>query len=93
MREVQLAAQKVANDNSRLRALLRFKGVEEKVIESWLRGDETLARMLPISDVLSPRSPISRATALGNVSARLWFRRHPQLSWTAGVQYIHPNMF
>ncbi|KIW94172.1 uncharacterized protein Z519_05488 [Cladophialophora bantiana CBS 173.52] len=47
MREVQLAGQKVANDNSRLRALIRFMGVEDAVVESWLHGIETPARQLP----------------------------------------------
>jgi hypothetical protein len=70
MREVQLAAQKVINDNARLRALLQFTGVEDKVVESWLRGDETCARTLTTGNALSPLSPISRPTPLGPVSAK-----------------------
>jgi hypothetical protein len=70
MREVQLAAQKVDTDNSRLRALLRFTGVEDTVVESWLRGDETAARNLRVHEqpsVLSP--PTLGLTALRDVSA------------------------
>lgn len=69
MREMQLAAQKVIHENARLRALLQFTGVESKVVESWVRGDETCARTLAMANALPPSS-ISRPTPLGSVSAR-----------------------
>ena len=71
MREVQLAAQKVVNDNSRLRTLLRFVGVEDTVVESWLRGVNTPATLLPVNDATSPRSLISKPPALNNVSVQV----------------------
>jgi hypothetical protein len=71
MKEVQQAAQKVVNDNTRLRALLRFVGVEDTVVESWLRGIETPTSQLPISDAFSSCSLTSKPTPLRDVSVKV----------------------
>jgi hypothetical protein len=47
--EVQSAARKVVKDNSRLKALLRFKGVDEHTISTWTPEGETA-----VSDVSIP---------------------------------------
>jgi hypothetical protein len=47
--EVQSAARKVVEDNSRLKALLRFKGVDEHTISTWTPEGETA-----VSDVSMP---------------------------------------
>jgi hypothetical protein len=65
MREVQQAAQKVDADNARLRTLLRFTGVEDGVVEAWLRGDETAAGRALARERTSGYSP----PGLRNVSA------------------------
>ncbi|KIW13671.1 hypothetical protein PV08_08862 [Exophiala spinifera] len=70
MREVQVAAQKVVNENARLRALLQVSGVEDKVIESWLHGDETCARARYMDNALSLPSSISTPMLLAPVSAK-----------------------
>ncbi|WEW55080.1 hypothetical protein PRK78_000508 [Emydomyces testavorans] len=70
MREVQQAGQKVANDNSRLRTLLRFIGVQDAVVESWLHGVETPARLLRICDASSSCSLISKPTNPSDVSTK-----------------------
>jgi hypothetical protein len=67
MREVQLAAQKVVNDNIRLRALLRLKDVNDAVVESWLHGDEMPARVPRIGDTASSQSTIMRTAAVSIV--------------------------
>jgi hypothetical protein len=64
IKEVQLAAQKVVDDNSRLRALLRFTGVDDTIVESWLRGIETPANLLPSGGDAFSRS---KPTTLRNV--------------------------
>jgi hypothetical protein len=38
MKEVQLAAQRVVQENAQLKALLRLRGVEDHVVKSWLSG-------------------------------------------------------
>jgi len=71
IKEVQQAAQKVVNDNSRLRSLLRFIGVDDAVVESWLRGIETTVTLPPprppIRDESSSCSIISKPSTLRNV--------------------------
>ena len=70
MREVQLAAQKVVNDNSRLRALLRLKGVNDAIVESWLHGDEAPARVSRVGDTAVSQSAITRTAPLSIVSLK-----------------------
>lgn len=70
IKEVQLAAQKVVNDNSRLRALLRFTGVDDTIVESWLHGIETTASLPPSGgDAFSSDAMSSKPTTLRNVCA------------------------
>lgn len=42
-KEVQLSAQRVVRQNVRLRELLRHEGVDDNVIDSWIRKDENVA--------------------------------------------------
>lgn len=70
MKEMQLAAQKVVDENARLQALLQFTGVENKDVESWLRGEKTFTRTLTTGNATPLFSPISRPTPLGSVSTR-----------------------
>ncbi|KAH8587408.1 hypothetical protein B0O99DRAFT_400201 [Bisporella sp. PMI_857] len=39
-KEVQLSARKVARENARLRQLLRYVGVDDNVVHSWIQQDE-----------------------------------------------------
>jgi hypothetical protein len=70
MKEMQLAAQKVVNENTRLRALLQSIGVQNKAVESWIRGDETCAKALTVRDALPIPLPISRVSPLNSVSSK-----------------------
>jgi len=70
MREVQLAAQKVVKENVRLRSLLRLKGVNDAVVESWLNGNEAPARVPGVGDTAFPQSQISRTEPLSIVSLK-----------------------
>lgn len=68
MQQVQLAAQKVVKDNSRLRTLLRLMGVEDIVVESWLRAVETPTSLTPVHAALRSCSTSSKPPTLSNVS-------------------------
>lgn len=63
MKSVQLAAQKVVNDNRRLLSLLQIIGVEQTLVESWLRGDETCVQTFSLGNnafsLCSPNPAVS----------------------------------
>ncbi|KAF3009811.1 hypothetical protein E8E13_010155 [Curvularia kusanoi] len=77
-KEVQLAAQKVARENARLKELLRRTGYTDDAIESWMKGEEEVRScfVLPTKPVVqlrsaeerepgftTPRDDVQRATA------------------------------
>jgi hypothetical protein len=69
MKDIQLAGQKVAHDNARLRDLIRFMGVEDVLVERWLLGDQPPDTLLPAKgafslDGLSP-APTGQVQIIG----------------------------
>jgi hypothetical protein len=90
MREVQLAAQRVVQENARLRELLRFMDVDESVIEPWLRGDDSPCSS---TDVRACSRSGSKPTCPGSVGrlTELIYRR-PRLIVAENGQRLNTDL-